>query len=73
MIAYLSELAIPALVVLTKMDKLKKRERAAAMKRTSEGLEIPEDQIVPFSSKTGEGREELLMALEELVESAGSV
>ena len=45
MIAYLSELAIPALVVLTKMDKLKKRERAAAMKRTSEGLEIPEDQL----------------------------
>ncbi|MDA0312517.1 MAG: hypothetical protein O2992_10425, partial [Gemmatimonadetes bacterium] len=53
--------------VLTKMDKLKALEREKAIRRTSQELSLDEDQIVPFSSKTGEGRETLLAALEELV------
>ena len=70
MVSYLSEIGLPALVVLTKMDKLKKAQRQKAVTRTCEGLGLEEDQVVPFSSKTGEGRDELLEALEELVAGA---
>jgi len=67
MITYLSELGVPTLVVLTKMDKLKKTQREKAIQRICEGLSVGEEQVVPFSSKTGEGREALLEALDELV------
>jgi len=67
MITYLSELGVPTLVVLTKMDKLKKTQREKAIQRICEGLSVGEEQVVPFSSKTGEGREVLLEALDELV------
>jgi GTP-binding protein len=67
MVSYLSELGVPTLVVLTKMDKLKTTQREKAIRRTCEGLKIGEDQILPFSSKTGEGRDTLLEALSELV------
>jgi GTP-binding protein len=70
MISYLSELGVPTLVVLTKMDKLKATQREKAIRRTCEGLSIGEDQILPFSSKTGEGRDTLLEALDELVAEA---
>ena len=67
MIEYLGELGLPTLVVLTKMDKLKKREGEQSIARAVEELELEEAQLVPFSSKTGEGRELLLEALGELV------
>ena len=70
MIQYLGELGIPALVALTKMDKLKSSQRAPAIARACKELGVDEDQLVPFSSKTGEGRDELLEALEELVAMA---
>jgi len=70
MITYLSELGVPTLVALTKMDKLKQTQREKAIQRTCEGLSLGEDQIVPFSSKTGEGRETLLDALDALVVQA---
>ena len=49
------------------MDKLKKTQREKAIQRICEGLSVGEEQVVPFSSKTGEGREVLLEALDELV------
>lgn len=67
MVAYLAELGVPALVVLTKIDKLRASERALAIVRALEALELDESQLVPFSSKTGEGREELLSAIEDLI------
>jgi GTP-binding protein len=70
MLSYLSELGVPALVVLTKMDKLKWTQREKAIQRTCEGLSVGEDQVLPFSSKTGEGRKTLLEALDELVVEA---
>ena len=70
MISYLSELGVPTLVVLTKMDKLKTAQREKAIQRTWEGLSIGEDQVLPFSSQTGEGRDALLEALDELVAEA---
>lgn len=67
MVEYLGDVGLPTLVVLTKTDKLKKRERDQSIARALEELDLEEAQLVPFSAKTGEGRELLLEALEELV------
>ena len=69
MVAYLTDLQLPTLVVLTKMDKLRATQRAASIARAAETLEVDEEQLLPFSSRTGEGREELLEALEALLEA----
>ena len=67
MVSYLADLGLPILVVLTKVDKLKRSERARSVRRAMETLGLDEDQLLPFSSKTGEGREPLLDALEDLM------
>ena len=67
MIDYLVECEMPFAIVLTKMDKLSRRqqqERLAAIQ-----TEIPyADQItiLPVSSETGEGIEEIRQIIEEL-------
>jgi GTP-binding protein len=67
MVAYLAELGVPALVVLTKVDKLRKLERERSWARALEALHIDEGQVIPFSAKTGEGRDALLGALGDLL------
>jgi GTP-binding protein len=67
MMAYLARIGTPTIVVATKMDKLRAREREPNLARVRDDLAITEDQLVPFSSHTGEGREELLEALAELL------
>lgn len=68
MVSYLADLGVPTLVVLNKMDKLTRSERAAAVRRAMQTLGVDESQLLPFSSKTGEGRDELLGALDALLE-----
>jgi len=67
MVAYLAEVGLPALIVLTKIDKLKRSERSASVARALQALDLDESQLVPFSSKTGEGRDELLAALTDIL------
>lgn len=67
MVGYLAEVGLPTLVVLTKTDKLRRGEREQSVARTLDALDLDESQLLPFSSKTGEGREALLDALEELI------
>ena len=67
MVEFLATRGVPTLVVLTKMDKLKRMARESAVATAVERLSIDEDQVLGFSSKTGEGREELLTALEDLI------
>jgi GTP-binding protein len=67
MVEYLSGVGVPTLVVMTKVDKLKKMERERALPRAAEELGLDQSQILEFSSKTGEGRDDLLEALEELL------
>ena len=67
MVEFLAARGLPTLVVLTKMDKLKRMAREKALETAVERLEIDEDQVLNFSSKTGEGREELLTALDDLI------
>ena len=67
MLDYLATLEVPVLVVLTKFDKLKTSERAKAVQQATEALELDPEQILPFSSRTGEGRDALLDALASLL------
>jgi GTP-binding protein len=69
MLDFLAEMEVPTIVALTKKDKLSKvasLEQAAMISRV---LGLPSEQIIPFSSHTGEGRLELLGAITELVQT----
>ena len=60
MLSYLRQAELPFLVVATKVDKLNKTERQKAMEALRAHPEIPEETtILPFSSHTGEGKDEL--------------
>ena len=72
MMEYLSGVGVPALVVATKMDKLKKTERATHLARIQQDLAVAPEQLVPFSSHTGEGRDALLTALGALLVDEGT-
>lgn len=68
MIERLAELELPTLVVLTKADKLGRERVRDAVTRTAASLGLDVDQVLPFSAKTGEGRETLLESIESLLE-----
>jgi GTP-binding protein len=67
MMEYLGELGLPALVVLTKMDRVGMSKRKKTVEDAAKALGLDPEQLLPFSSKTREGRELLLEALEELL------
>jgi len=68
MLDYLARVKLPALVVLTKVDKLSRSKRARDLPGLIEGLGVDPEQVVQFSSVTGEGRDALLAALAHLLE-----
>ena len=68
MVAYLGSLGLPTLLVLTKIDKVGRMHRESLIQKVSKDLGVDAEQMVLFSSKTGEGREELLEAIEALLE-----
>jgi len=70
MLERLAELGIPALIVLTKIDKFTFAARQKRVRELIGGLGLEEAQVVPFSSKTGEGRELLSEAIEALLAEA---
>jgi GTP-binding protein len=72
MMEYLGELGVPALVVLTKMDRVPKGKRRKTLHRAAEELGLDLEQLLAFSSKTREGREALLAALDELLPPGAS-
>ena len=54
------------IVVATKLDKLKKSEIIDSLRLIHQTLELAEDDIlVPFSAKTGEGRDEIWKIIKE--------
>jgi GTP-binding protein len=69
MLRFLAELGTPTLVVLTKVDKLKRSQREKKVRRLADRLELDMEQILPFSAVTGEGRDTLLTAIEGLLVS----
>lgn len=68
MIDALAELQLPTLVIATKIDKLTRNERHQALAALIDGFELPEDALVPFSSVSGEGRDEVWDRLEAVCE-----
>ncbi len=68
MVELLAGLGLPTLVILTKIDKLKPQQRVVSTRRALEALALDEEQMLPFSSKTGEGRDALLEALDALLD-----
>jgi len=70
MLDFLAETEVPAIVALTKVDKL---SGVAARKRAGEiadALALESEQVIPFSSQTGEGRADMLEAIMDLVEAS---
>ena len=70
MINFLIDSGIPFVVVLTKADKLSKRQREERRAALITELPCGEDiTIVEFSAQTGEGCEEIRAIIEELAQS----
>lgn len=68
MLEFLGEIGAPTIIALTKVDKLRPSARAARLESTIRELGLDDEQIVPFSSVTGEGRDELAEAILALVQ-----
>ena len=71
MLDFLAEVEVPTIVALTKSDKLSKSAAEARAAEISRALELEPDQVIQFSSQTGEGREDLLEAILDLVSQPG--
>lgn len=67
MLRYLYETELPALIVLTKVDKLTRSARAAQVRGVVRALGVDPDQVIEFSAVTGEGKDELLDTLEDIL------
>jgi GTP-binding protein len=66
---FLAEIGVPVLFALTKADKLTNTKREKATVETVRSLGVELDQVVPFSSLSGMGREELLGTLGSLLKA----
>ncbi len=71
MLDFLAGLGVPTLVAVTKVDKLTRSKRAERLGKVTKGAALDPEQVVPFSSTTGEGKEALLEALGSLLRDQG--
>jgi GTP-binding protein len=69
MLDFLADLGVPTLVVFTKIDKLKFRERAVQVPALLASLGLDDEQALLFSARTGEGRDDLASAVVSLCEA----
>jgi GTP-binding protein len=67
MLDFLSEVGVPTIVATTKIDKLKSSEVTTRLGELTRILGLDPDQVIPFSARTGAGRDELASALMELL------
>jgi len=65
----LADLGAPTLVVATKVDKLRRAEVAARTRALAAALGLDDEQLIPFSAVTGEGRDELAAAIVSLIDT----
>ena len=66
MIEFLKQMEIPFVVVMTKSDKLKVKEYKKRLNDSKEELKtVGERPVIPFSSQTGEGLNEIKKQIEE--------
>ncbi len=70
MVNFLIDSEIPFVVILTKADKLSKKQREERRSSLMSELPCAEDiTIIEFSAQTGEGRDEIREIIEEIAES----
>jgi GTP-binding protein len=67
LLRWLAERQIPALVAFTKIDKLKPVARGARLHALGGSLTVQADWMVPTSSRTGAGIDELWRAIDRLL------
>ncbi|AIF66987.1 ribosome biogenesis GTP-binding protein YihA/YsxC [Terribacillus saccharophilus] len=68
MYEFLKHYELPVVVVATKLDKIPKGKRVQHIKRAANKLQLlQEDIILPFSSETGEGKEEAWGVLKQFL------
>ena len=67
MLDYLAQTGVPTIVTLTKMDKISPKARPERIAAIAESIEVPADDLLPFSAVTGEGRSELAQAILEAI------
>jgi GTP-binding protein len=60
---YLAAREIPVLIVLTKIDKLNRSGQARAVGQVREELDLPTDQVLATSARTGQGVDSLRESL----------
>ena len=64
LIAGLRAANIPFLIVATKVDKLKRSQKAKQLAKIRKGFRLPADQPIAFSSMTSEGRDTVWDSIE---------
>lgn len=67
MLDFLADLGVPTIIAVTKVDKLTRPQMRERVEHLAKYLGLDPDQIVPFSAKTGEGRDDLASALVQLL------
>ncbi|HKR07835.1 MAG TPA: ribosome biogenesis GTP-binding protein YihA/YsxC [Gemmatimonadaceae bacterium] len=73
MLDFLADVEVPTIVALTKSDKLSKTAAGVRATEISRALALEPDQVIQFSSQTGDGREDLLEAILDLVAPRGGL
>ena len=68
MLDFLSDLGVPTIIVVTKIDKLNVRAAKQQMTELARMLQLEDEQMIPFSAVTGAGRDELAEAIVSLIE-----
>ena len=63
----LADIGLPTLVVVTKIDKLSARERPVRLRALAAACGVDEEQMIPCSAETGEGRDDLAASLAALL------
>lgn len=70
MYRWMTEQGYFPIIIATKVDKLKRSQIAKHVKMIKEGLEMPKEALViPFSSTSKQGREEIYALLDDMIES----
>ena len=67
---FLSEIGVPTIVAVTKVDKLSASAASARIHALTAALGLDADQVIAFSAQTGLGRDELAAAIVALMEPA---
>jgi GTP-binding protein len=67
MFDFLAQTGVPTMVVMTKTDKLSKSQAKTRITAITASLGLEDDQVIPFSSETGEGRDDLAESVVSLI------